>query len=424
MRKQKKSISGNQTEIIGHVLRELVGTLLFPYQVEWLLDDSQFKIATKARQIGLSEMLGLEGVLLMLQGQSVYYVSRSEKQAIYLLDKFYRWCDIFIDAGVAIHFDKRSTTECKVNGNYVTSLTSNATTGEGFTGHVFFDEFGLLPNDREIYRSIYPTITRGYKLRIISRPFGQSNLFYDIYNDENQYPDFRRYNFDIYRAIADGNKVNVEQLKRNFDEDSFAENYECKFLDESTSYFPYNILRERIGGIPEDLSGGKYYLGFDVARKQHLSAWVVLVKLKDTYYTKEIVTLKRASFSDQKDKTRQLCEKYPFDAGAIDATGIGSQMAEEIHQEFPFIVSTVFTNKLKEQMVTGVKKVFENGNVQIPDDQELLSDFHRIRRTVTTNNNVVFDAVANSKSHADRFWAWGLAHSVSIEDKQPNIIIL
>ena len=424
MRKQKKSISGNQTEIIGHVLRELVGTLLFPYQVEWLLDDSQFKIATKARQIGLSEMLGLEGVLLMLQGQSVYYVSRSEKQAIYLLDKFYRWCDIFIDAGVAIHFDKRSTTECKVNGNYVTSLTSNATTGEGFTGHVFFDEFGLLPNDREIYRSIYPTITRGYKLRIISRPFGQSNLFYDIYNDENQYPDFRRYNFDIYRAIADGNKVNVEQLKRNFDEDSFAENYECKFLDESTSYFPYSVLRERIGQFPDGLSGGKFYIGVDVARKQHLTAFVILYVVNDFVHTKEVVTMKRASFNEQKDRIRTLCERYPIEAGAIDATGIGSQMAEEINQEFPFIKPIVFTNKIKEEMVTGVKKQFENGGVQIPDDVDLLSDFHRIRRTVTSNNNVVFDAVANSKSHADRFWAWGLAHICTKKDTQPNIIIL
>jgi phage FluMu gp28-like protein len=369
-------------------------------------------------------MLGLEGALMMLEGYSVYYVSRSEKQAIYLLDKFYRWCDILSDAGVIINFDKRSTTECKVNGVYVTSLTSNATTGEGFTGHVFFDEFGLLPNDREIYRSIYPTITRGYKLRIISRPFGQSNLFYDIYHDESAYPDFKRYSYDIYRAINDGNRVDIEQLRRGFDEDSFAENYECKFLDESTSYFPYNILRERIGTVPSDLSGGKYYIGIDVARKQHLTAMVILCKLKDFYYTVEVATLKRASFNEQKDKIRSLCEKYPVEAGSIDATGIGTQMAEEVNEEFPFIKGLMFSNKLKEQLVTGTKKLFENGNVQIPDDADLLSDFHRIRRNVTSSNNVVFDAIANSKSHADRFWAWSLAEFSGREDKQPNIIIL
>ena len=352
--KRRKIVSASQTEVLSHALTEISRQILFPYQREWLFDDSRFKIAVKARQIGLSEMLGLEGALMMLEGYSVYYVSRSEKQAIYLLDKFYRWCDILADAGVVIIFDKRSTTECKVNGVYVTSLTSNATTGEGFTGHVFFDEFGLLPNDREIYRSIYPTITRGYKLRIISRPFGQSNLFYDIYNDESQFPDFRRYSFDVYRAIADGNTLDVEGLKRNFDEDSFAENYECKFLDESTSYFPYNILRERIGEFPLNVDGGKYYLGVDVARKQHLTAMVVLYKLKDFVYTKEVVTMKRASFNEQKDRIRTLCERYPIEAGAIDATGIGSQMAEEIHGEFHYIQPVMFTNKIKEQLVTGV----------------------------------------------------------------------
>lgn len=424
MPKPKKIVSVNQTDVLAKALTEISKQILFPYQREWLFDDSRFKIAVKARQIGLSEMLGLEGSLMMLEGYSVYYVSRSEKQAIYLLDKFYRWCDILIDAGVAINFEKRSTTECKVNGVYVTSLTSNATTGEGFTGHVFFDEFGLLPNDREIYRSIYPTITRGYKLRIISRPFGQSNLFYDIYNDENQYPDFKRYNYDVYRAIADGNHVDIEGLKRNFDEDSYAENYECKFLDESTSYFPYNILRERIGTVPSDLTGAKYYFGMDVARKQHLSALVILCKLKDFVYTKEVVTMKKASFNEQKDKIRSLMDRYPIEAGAIDATGIGSQMAEEIHEEFPQIKPLMFSNKLKEQLVTGTKKRFENGTCQIPDDNDLLSDFHRIRRSVTLSNNVIFDAVANSKSHADRFWAWSLAEFSSQEDKIPNIIIL
>lgn len=424
MLRQRKNTLPDQTKTLSLVLREIVAQILFAYQVEWLFDDSQFKIGVKGRQIGLSEDLGVEGVLLMLRGDSVYYVSRSEKQAVYLLDKFYKWCDIFSNAGVNIYFDKRSTTECKVNGVYVTSLTSNATTGEGFTGHVFFDEFGLLPNDKEIYRSIYPTITRGYKLRIISRPFGQSNLFYEIYNDEYAYPDFKRYSFDIYRAIGDGNYVDIEKLKRNYDEDSFAENYECKFLDESTSYFPYSILRDRIGDVPTDLSGGKYYLGIDVARKQHLTAFVVLVKIKDFVYTKQVDTMKRASFAEQKERIRRLCERYPIEGGAIDATGIGSQMAEEVHEEFPYIEAVTFTNKIKEQLVTGTKKRFENGTVKIPDDVDLLSDFHRIRRTVTANNNVIFDAVANSKSHADRFWAWALAEFSSQEDKMPNIIIL
>ena len=175
---------------------------------------------------------------------------------------------------------------------------------------------------------------------------------------------------------------------------------------------------------PDGLSGGKFYLGIDVARKQHLTAFVVLYELNGFVYTKEVVTMKRASFNEQKDKIRILMERYPVEAGAIDATGIGSQMAEEIHEEFPQIQPVMFTNKLKEELVTGVKKVFENGTVQIPDDQDLLSDFHRIRRSVTASNNIVFDAVANSKSHADRFWAWGLAHQCTKKDVAPNIIIL
>lgn len=421
---RKRSSFNDQSRVISDTLIEISKEILFPYQREWLFDESRFKIAVKARQIGLSEMLGLEGVLQMLQGRSQYYVSRSEKQAVYLLDKFYRWADIFIDCGVGIYFDKRSTTECKVNGVYVTSLTSNATTGEGFTGDVFFDEFGLLPNDREIYRSIYPTVTRGYKLRIISRPFGQSNLFYEIFHDDAKFPDYRRYTFDIYRALQDGNKIDIEKLKRNFDEDSFAENYECRFVDESTSYFPYALLRESIGDAPEQVDGGKYYIGIDVARKQHLTVFYVLLKLGDFVYTKECIAIKNTSFLEQKEKLRQLCGKYHFESGAIDATGIGSQMAEEVHAEFPFIEPVVFTNALKEKLTTGLKRRFENRTIQIPDDPEIISDFHKIRRTVTPNNNVIFDAVANNKSHSDRFWACALANYKCTDEPVANIIIL
>jgi phage FluMu gp28-like protein len=99
-------------------------------------------------------------------------------------------------------------------------------------------------------------------------------------------------------------------------------------------------------------------------------------------------------------------------------------MAEEVNEELPFIEPVVFTASIKERMATGLKARFENGLISIPDDTELLSDLHRIRKTYTKSGNIIFDAVANSKSHADRAWALMLANDCCFEDKQPNIVIL
>jgi phage FluMu gp28-like protein len=424
LKNKPTKFSKNQNDNFRQAFNYILNKKLYLYQREWLLDGSRFKIATKARQIGLSEMFGLEGVLLVLQGFSVYYVSRSEKQAIYLLDKFYKWCDYFIACGVPIAFESRSRTECKVNGVYVTSLTSNATTGEGFTGHIFLDEFSLLPNDEDIYRSIYPSITRGYKLRIISRPFGQSNLFHELFHNVERYPDFKRYSFDIYRAIKDGLRIDIEQLRRNFTEDSFSENYECKFLDESTSYFPYNLLRNCIGENTENIADCKNYIGIDVARKQHLTVFYVISKLGDYVYTRNIEVMRNATFDSQKQRIRDLIFAYNIEGGGIDATGLGNQMAEELHEEFPFLQAIWFTNEIKERMVNNLKMRFEASTIQIPNDIDLIDDIHKIRRTVSSSNNLIFDAVADSKSHADRFWALALANYSALEDKRPNIIIL
>ena len=423
-RKSKGHASENQNKRFEETLREVCDQILKPYQVQWLLDESRFKIMNKARQIGISEILALEGLLDVFKGESVYFISRSERQAIYLLDKFYRWADDFIACGNVIDFDKRSSTECKVNGVFVSSLTSNATTGEGFTGNVCWDEAGLAPNDREIYRSIFPTVTRGYKLRIVSRPFGQSNLFYDIYSNHTEYPDYSRHEVDVHRAKADGMGIDIDLLRRNFDEDSFAENYECKFIDESTSYFPYSLLRECIGDKPETSGDWKYYLGVDVARRQHLSVFYVIAKLGDTRYTKEVIARRKISFEEHKDIIRNLVVKYSIERGKIDATGIGTQLSEEINAEFSFIEPVWFTNQIKERIVNGVKRLMEAGMFFIPDDQDLLSDFHRIRRSVTKQNNIIFEAVAKAKSHADRFLAGALALDSSQKDKQPNIIVL
>ena len=85
--KQQDTVERVISEVLDYINREV----LFGYQREWVSDQSRFKIYCKARQIGISLCLGLEGFLDALAGQPVYFVSRTERQSIYLLGKFYHW---------------------------------------------------------------------------------------------------------------------------------------------------------------------------------------------------------------------------------------------------------------------------------------------------------------------------------------------
>ena len=414
---------------LRRVLDHIVNNILFEYQREWLGDRSRFKIACKARQIGLSLCIGFEGLLDVLRGEPVYYVSRTERQSVYLLEKFYFWCDFLKECGVRLQFESQTRNECRirVNGRSidVKSLTSNATGDEGYTGNVYLDEFALHEDAERIYRSLFPTIALGYTIRIISRPFGQSNTFYDIFTDERRYPDFRRHRFDINRAVRDGISINVDELRRNLDDEGFRENFLCEFIDESTSYMPYQLIRSCVGDAPAELGGGATgvgrgggtsYLGVDVGRKRDLTVLFVLTQLGDKLYTKRIERLNNAPFEDQKAFIRHVIRTEHIRRGCIDASGLGMQLAEELQQEFGFIEPVAFTSELKERLAILAKRKFENRQIQIPNDDNLVSSIHSIRKVVTPSNNIRFDAERTADGHADEFWALALAIEAATEN--------
>jgi phage FluMu gp28-like protein len=396
--------------------------MLFPFQRKFVLDDHRFKIAVKARQIGFSLCLALEAaILVLLFKQPVYFISRTEKQSIYLLEKFYRWIQFFQESGVNIDFLHQSRTECNINGVDVKSLTSMAVAGEGFTGNVFIDEFSLQDNDVQIYESLLPSISWGYKIRIIGRAFGQSNLHYAIYTDTDRFPDYHRYKVDIYDAVKEGLPVDVKEIKRNFTDEGFRENYLCEFIDESSSYFSYKLIRNCIG---EELSGeGEDYLGVDIARQRHNTIVHVLRKLGNRWTIKRAEEMSAETFEDQEKVIRQVLHEFQVKSGGMDATGLGSQLSERINKDFPQVAGVVFNDEVKEKIVTTVKKAFEDGNIVIPDDPNLIADIHAIRKKITKHNNILFDAVATKDGHADRFWALGLAMYSSLEDDTPFVRI-
>ena len=172
--------------------------ILLPYQRRWVEDDATLKIWVAARQVGKSFALALEAVLMALRAKcSILLLSASERQSREIMVKVYSHMRVLnaMTKNLA-KAEAETKTEIRIpGGSRIISLPANPDTSRGFSGHVFLDEFAFHRDSRAIWRALFPTVTRGYKIRISSTPQGKQNMFYDVWAHNEK---FYKQKTDIY----------------------------------------------------------------------------------------------------------------------------------------------------------------------------------------------------------------------------------
>lgn len=241
----------------GKVGRELAfPEILLPYQKEWLLDRGSIKVWLASRQAGKSFTVALEAVLggLELKRDKII-LSASERQSREVMEQVWR----HLRACEAVSRKRLLKSGGKeeinlVNGSRIIALPANPDTIRGFTGDILLDEFAFHQDAEEIWRAIYPAVTRGYRVSVVSTPNGR-NLFYDLW----QRGDVSKHKTDIYEAQRQGLKVDIESIKKNLSDDAFDREYMCSFTATAIGSYYGKLIREaeaegRVGNVPYDPS--------------------------------------------------------------------------------------------------------------------------------------------------------------------------
>src|SRR3990167_4366391 len=381
---------------------------LLPYQRQWLIDSSRFRIANKARQVGWSTVVGLEALIqAAYKHRQQIIVSASEKNAQEVLGYAKGWLELANFCGCELQTGVDSQTELSIAGSQkILSLPQNPRTIRGFAGDVYLDEYAHHRDAKEIYTSVFPSTTRGYRLSVVSTPLGESGEYHKLWSGPN---DYSRHRTTIHDAVRDGLAIDVEAIRRNMYAESFRQEYECEFIDESTSYFPYELLVACTGPMPAEHTGN-HYLGVDVGRRHDRTAISVVQQLGNAYYAYPVEVMARTEFAIQRAGIKQIWGERKIQRGAIDESGIGMQLAEDLRRELGNIEPVTFTNAIKETLVVTVKRLLEARRLILPeDDKGLISDMHSIKKEITIAGNIRYDAERSESGHADRFWALALA---------------
>lgn len=397
---------------------------LYAYQKRLILDESRFIAALYARQTGKSFAFAAKQVLDCREHEKTDWVaiSSGQRQVKEYMDKVrthgratglvLEWAEqtyrYALDDGTT---DEYTVLECKFqNGSRIVGVPANPDTARGYSANVFMDELAAIKNGRELWAAVFPIVSRGFKLHAAFTPKGKQNKAYEIW----QNPNFTKHFVDIYQAVREGCPHDVELLRSTIgDPDLWAQEYECKFLDEATAFITYDLINEvehPLAGKPELYAGGATFVGMDIGRRKDLTAIHVLELVGDVLWVRERITLSKTTFTAQEQELARVITQYKPSRVCIDQTGMGEMFAERAKDKYGRQVEGVlFSSSVKLDLANGIKQQCEDHKLRIPAIDALRESIHSIKKTTTAAGNARFDAERSEHGHADEFWALALA---------------
>jgi phage FluMu gp28-like protein len=145
------------------------------------------------------------------------------------------------------------------NGSRIIALPANPDTARSYEGDVLLDEFGFHQDSRKIYEAVEPSITRGYRLSIISTPNGQQGTYFDLANEAGLVdgrPRSQRWSAhktNLLEAIAhgckdrNGNPLVAAQIRIGcIDEEMWLQEYCCEFINIASQWISPELFSKNV----------------------------------------------------------------------------------------------------------------------------------------------------------------------------------
>lgn len=189
-------------------------------------------------------------------------------------------------------------------------------------------------------------------------------------------------------------------------------------LEEERSRWTRAKCREVLDPILDRLPRRPCVVGGDVARFQDLTAfWLMYVEVDRRRTTRLVVELSRAPHNEQWSILDRIVTSAGARAGAIDANGLGSWLAEQAFRRYGDAWTPVRCGpEFYDRALPVLKSRFERGLISVPSDLLIEADILTIVRTkdgpriskVRTKNSK-----ASGTRHGDTAVAMALADDVA-----------
>lgn len=390
----------------------------WPHEVE-LLRGARLttRVVRKSRQVGITTTIAYESIWKAFTRPSsvILIVSPSLRQSEIVMRKVLGTVDTNVFLGEQL--TRKSMTEITLtNGSRIICLPNNPDRIRGFTAtDVYLDEAAYFPNDEFIVRVTRPMLsaTAG-RITIISTPSGKKGLFYREYmravDSEGKEPRTKAFNFfpSTISPLITEEILHEEKLKLTDLE--YRQEYLGEFIEEVDTYLPMDLIQQCVDKKLQLINEGEpqkaYIIGIDLAKQQDETVVIILDRGKDEFVVRHIDAWTKMDYTDQVGRIGQLGEKFRIIGGAVDQTGVGEAIIEDLKAQIRAIEGVKFTEKMKLELASGLRWSMEHKILVLPDYQKLIAQLNSLRYRIGNAGGLIFES---SATHDDYLWALALA---------------
>ena len=431
----------------------------FAYQRDWYRARNQrTRMILKSRQIGATYYFAREALIdALTTGRNQIFLSASKKQAFVFRTYMMQFVRQITDkelTGETIHL---------ANGAELHFLGSNTRTAQGYHGNFYFDEFFWVNGFRELNKvASGMAMQKTWRKTYFSTPSSKSHEAYDFWTGERHNkgkPAQEQRRLDLSHAALSAGRLcedriwrqmvtildahtrgcdlfDIDELRAEYDAQSFANLLMCEFIDESNNVFPLALLQRCLIDSWEQwrddykpyaqrpLADHPVWLGYDPAATGDTAGLVVLAPPSSpsaSFRLIERMQFRGMDFAAQAESIRQICSRYNVTYIGIDTTGMGTGVAQLVRQFFPALTTFNYSPEIKSRLVLKAYDVLHKRRLEMDAGcTDVMHALMSIRKTVTASGRqITYQAGRNEQTgHADL--AWALMHALYNEPLEGN----
>jgi hypothetical protein len=341
----------------------------YPYQAALLADRSPRQLVLKARQTGITTIEAIDELheAIYMPRSLGLIISRDLAAAQNVIRMI---LDIIAELDDPPRLVKENQSELAFdNGSRIVSQPATAKAGRGYTAtRVTLDEAAFMEYDGLIYRAVSPTLSRGGRLKVVSTPNGQVNLFYRLWSGLEG-GDWSRHRIHWRDCPAFDEEWEKRERPR-YTAEQWASEFECDFVESGGAAFdPEDVAAMRGGwrGLQGPREGGVYVTGVDVGRRHDPTVIVTLDTAEMPWQVVAYDRLLKAAYAQSQAAIDARAGLYGGIV-AVESNSIGDPVIEGLTcRARPFVT----TAKSKAAALQRLVRAVEQGYIKCGVEQVL-----------------------------------------------------